>query len=208
MNQSKTAKVTGFANTCISFFFGASKTMTVNLALAQNQKRKTRFNIVSMRTPFRLPIAYTCPALQVRLADNRAIPYLSASLPGRCTRRIGLVCFFFWRRRCRISRSQHCRVGSGVWPVKLNVRRFWIHLSQVMPGTGPGFFRRVSRLGVVYSVAGGVLWWGSFAIRIRGEYTGEFGDEGAHELWKDGEGTADDTTGDFGDAICGEGGES
>lgn len=155
-----------------------------------------------MRTPFRLPIAYTCPALQVHLVDNRPIPYLSASFLGRCARRIGFICFF-WHRRRSSFRGQHCRVGPVGGPVKLNVRRFWIHISQVMPGTGPGLFGRVSWLGVVYSVAGRVLWGGSFAIRIRGKYAGEFGDETAHELWKDGEGTADDTTGDFGDAICG-----
>lgn len=58
----------------------------------------------------RLPIAHTCPALQVRLVNNRAIPYISASLLGRCTWRIGFICFI-WRRR---NRGQYCRVRPGV----------------------------------------------------------------------------------------------
>lgn len=66
-----------------------------------------------MRTPLRLPIAHTYPALQVRLVNNRAIPYLSASLLGRCTGRIGFICFF-WRWRSCSSRGQYCRVRPGV----------------------------------------------------------------------------------------------
>lgn len=86
--------------------------MTVNLLLLKRGKKKKKkniFNIISMRTSRRLPIAYTCCTLQVRLADNRAIPYLSTSLSGRCTWRISFSCFF-WRHRCISTRGQHHRV--------------------------------------------------------------------------------------------------
>lgn len=66
-----------------------------------------------MRTPLGLPIAHTCPALQIRLVNNRAIPYLSASLLGRCTWRIGFICFFC-RRRSWSSRGQYCSVRPSV----------------------------------------------------------------------------------------------